>query len=281
MEYEVLAPLGQLGALGLIIEAGADAVYAGLYGFSSRPNGADLSLDELRRARELSARSGVKLFVAINTFVSHTQMDELMRQLEQLDNLGADAVVIADWGLLAAAHEIVKRAHLHASTLLGVYNTETVRFLQAMGVTRVVLSTNMYLNEIHRIVKEVPGVDYEIIASGGLCGNDNRQCELPHIGDASHYRVACRMAYQLRGEGVAPRAAKPLTLPQVQLGSVLGQYMSLGIRSFKIEGRTLPMDTICRRTAHLRKAVDFFLADQANFIGYNPYFNRTCAGELQ
>lgn len=271
--FEVLAPLAQPEALPSIMAAGADAVYAGLYGFSSRPNSADLTLEQLRQAREQTACQSIKLLVAVNSFVGHTQMEELLWQLELLDKMRVDAVILADWGALWAAREVLRHAQLHASTLLGVYNAPSVRVLQGMGVARVVLNTALYIHEMHGIIQSAPDVEYEIIASGGVCGNDNRQCELPHTGHGAQYQVACRKPYRLRGEGI-DRAARPLALPQAQLERVLGVYMSMGIRSFKIEGRTLPAEVICGRVARLRQAVDSFLADQANFRQYNPYLNR-------
>jgi len=271
--FEVLAPLGQLEALPSIMAAGADAVYAGLYGLSSRPSGADLTLDELRQARELTAQNGVRLLVAVNTFVGHADMKNLLRQIESLEEMGADAVILADWGVLWAARELLRHTQLHASTLLGVHNAEAVRVLRTMGVSRVVLSTTLYVHEMYDIIQSAPDMEYEIIASGGVCGNDNRQCELPHSDDASHYQVACRRAYQLRGEGI-DRAAKPISLPEAQLERVLGLYMAMGIHSYKIEGRTVPAQVICRRIARLRRAVDSFMADQESFQYYNPYLNR-------
>lgn len=272
--FEVLAPLAQLEALQAIMEAGADAVYAGLYGFSSRPVSADLSLDQLSRAREKTLNKGVKLMVALNAFVNHTETEKLLWQVEALDKIGVDAIILSDWGALWSARDIVQHTQLHASTLLGVYNAETVNLLQSMGIARVVLSTTLYIDEMYKIMKSVPTMEYEIIASGGVCGNDNRQCELPHSGDTNNYQVACRKTYQLRRER-STQIAKPISMPEAQLERTIGTYMALGVYSYKIEGRTLPEAIICRRIARLRHAIDYFLTDQANFQYYNPYLSRT------
>ena len=269
--YEALAPLGRLESLSDILAAGADAVYAGLYGFSSRPSDADLSLEQLESARELTAKRGVKLYVAVNSFIGHTQMDALLRQLEIVEQLGADAVILGDWGVLQAARSALKTTRLHASTLLGVYNSETVSILKGLGVDRIVLSTALYIEEIHSLLRQTPDIEYEIIASGGICRNDNRQCELPHDGKSLDYKVACRRTYFLQGDGPR-RPAKSIAQPQLQLERILGAYMAMGIQSYKIEGRTLPRQTICERVRRLRKAIDSFMEDSSHFSGYNPYF---------
>lgn len=225
--YEALAPLGRLESLSDILAAGADAVYAGLYGFSSRPSDADLSLEQLESARELTAKRGVKLYVAVNSFIGHTQMDALLRQLEIVEQLGADAVILGDWGVLQAARSALKTTRLHASTLLGVYNSETVSILKGLGVDRIVLSTALYIEEIHSLLRQAPDIEYEIIASGGICRNDNRQCELPHDGKSLDYT---RTSY--------PKGSFALTIPKnggSSASAIFRRIMTASLNRIKVD----------------------------------------------
>ena len=252
---ELLAPAGTLRSIGPLIEAGADAVYVGLSGFSSRPASSDLTIDEIRTAVELCHDHHVRLHVAINGCVSSGVAAKLVDQILQLDSLGVDAMILADWGMIHHVSDRLQHAQLHASTLLGVYNASTVKLLRKMNVKRVVLSTNLYLNEIANIINEVPDLEYEIVADGGICFNDNRICELPHLNEGVGYQVYCRQPYQLSVNGTLQRA-NPIAAKQIVSHQILPLYLELGIDSFKVEGRTVEIEKILPRVRKLRRALD-------------------------
>ncbi len=254
-KYEVLAPAGELAAVEPLIEAGANAVYVGLEGLSSRPQSSDFTIKEIESAVKLCHKHGVKLYVAINGCISEVKVAAVYDSLKALDEIGADAIVIADWGVLAKAATVVKKAEIHASTLLGTYNAATIRYLKSLGVTRTVLSTNLYLDEIASIINSVPDMEYEIIADGGICFNDNRICELPHTNEGENYTVYCRRSYELHyGGEVSP--ANRIAANQISSSEVADMYLELGILSFKIEGRTVDYKYIAPKVQKLRQALE-------------------------
>lgn len=252
---ELLAPAGSYNAIEPLIDAGADAVYVGLRGFSSRPASSDLSMDEIRCAVGLCHSKGVQLHVAVNSCIAFDAADRLLASIKEMDASGVDAVIIADWGIIERACQMTERIRIHASTLLGVYNSTTVRRLRDMGVKRVVFSTNLYLDEMASIVNSVPELEYEIVADGGICFNDNRICELPHANEREDYRVFCRLDYQLRKGGVVQHA-NPIAAEQITSAEVLALYIEMGIMSFKVEGRTVDPEKILPRIRQLRTAMD-------------------------
>lgn len=252
---ELLAPAGELAALEPLIDAGADAVYVGLEGFSSRPQSADLSLEEIEQAVSICRARGVRLHAALNGCVSEERLDAFYDAVDTLDAMGVNAIIASDWGVLARLGRTLRQAEFHASTLLGTYNSRSVRFLQDLGVRRTVFSTNLYLDEMASIVNSVPGMEFEIVADGGICFNDNRICELPHINGGSGYTVYCRQDYRLE-HGGAVRPARPIAAKQTSSCEVLDLYLELGIFSFKVEGRTVPYLHILPRIKALRAALD-------------------------
>lgn len=253
-QYELLAPAGELAAIEPLIEAGADAVYAGLEGMSSRPQSADFSMEEIRLALDMCHSHGVRLHVAINGGIPEAKLETVCSFLQELNAMRVDAVIIADWGILQCAREYLPDCEIHASTLTGVYNVETIRYLKELGVCRVVMSTNLFLDEIADLVRAAPDMEYELVADGGVCFNDNRICELPHVNEGQNYEVFCRQPYVLCGDGTEKRA-NPIAAKQMSLETVIRQYLEIGIFSYKIEGRTVDYRYILPRVKRMKQAL--------------------------
>ncbi len=252
--YELLAPAGELAAIEPLIEAGADAIYAGLKGVSSRPQSADFSMEEIRLALEICHRHGVRLHVAINGGIPEAKLETVYSSLQELNAMGVDAVIIADWGILKCAREYLKNCEIHASTLTGAYNIETIHYLKELGVCRLVLSTNLFLDEIVDFVRAVPDMEYELVADGGVCFNDNRICELPHVNEGQKYTVFCRQPYVLCCSG-SEKKANQIAAKQMSLDTVIKQYLEIGIFSYKIEGRTVDYRYIVPRVKRIKQAL--------------------------
>lgn len=249
MKYEVLAPAGEIDAILPLIEAGADAIYVGLKGFSSRPSNADLSLDEIKTAVDICHSNNTRLHVAINAGIQNDDINVIQSNLLSLEKYGVDAVILSDWGMLYKSTQLLTKTEVHASTLLGVYNAKTVNLLKDMGVNRVVLSTNLYIDEIIAIMNAEPDMEYEIVADGGICFNDNRICELPHYLKENDYCVGCKDEYY-RNDDIVSIGSKSISLSEI-----VQIFVELGIFSYKIEGRTVPYKYIVSHTKKLSEAL--------------------------
>ena len=254
-KYEILAPAGELKAISPLIETGANAIYVGLDGFSSRPRSSDLSIKEIESALQICHQNDVRLHIAINGCISEDNLDKVYDKLKVLDRIGVDAVIIADWGILSKASLLMKNTELHASTLLGTYNSHTIRYLRDMGINRVVLSTNLYIDEIASIINSVPDIEYEMVADGGICFNDNRICELPHVNDGADYTVFCRKPYVLYYNNSTVTANR-IAAKQISSAEIIDLYLELGVTSFKIEGRTVDYHYILPRVKKIKQAID-------------------------
>ena len=198
--YEVLAPIGNYEEIDLVLNEKPDAVYIGLKGKTSRPSVSDFSMEQLKKAIIKCHEKNIKIYVAINSNISQDAMDELLKNIYELDRDGVDAFILADFGLIKTVSHKLKNAKIHASTLLGAYNINTVRLLKELGVTRIIFYANLYIDEIAKIINAEPDLEYELVAEGGTCFNDIRQCRLPHITDDNKHILYCRNGCMLCDE---------------------------------------------------------------------------------
>ncbi len=274
MEYEILAPAGDIDNLKKILEAGPDAVYVGLKAFSSRPQYADMSMEDIRQAVELCHERNVRLYVAVNANVFESQMDSLKEQILQMDEWNVDAVILSEFGLIEYLHDRLKHMKIHASTLMGVYNIATVRMLKDMGVSRIIFYANMYFDEIAAITNAVDGMEYELVAEGGTCYNDIRQCRLPHSYQGDQHNLFCRFNYKLEGVSGEEKLANPISEYPTSTAEIIGLFMAIGVHSYKIEGRTVCAEQRIHIIESLRKYLDEYSKGRP-LRSYLHYFSRS------
>jgi putative protease len=257
---EVLSPAGSIEHVHTAIAAGADAVYIGIKGMSARPSPWSFDLSDAVEAARIVHMVGKRIHFALNAGYAEHHKTEVVNILDRLKCSDCDALIVGDWGLLKRIQNMGVQIPLHASSLLGVYNVATVRLLRQMGISRIILSTNLFLDEIAALIRESPGMEFELIAYGGVCFNDQCRCQLPHIVTDGHYRVGCQFDYIVSEDqdNQRPRTVD-LHMPDVDLTSTLALYVAMGVTCFKIEGRTRSADYVAQSTAFLRKAVDDLL----------------------
>ena len=224
MLCEILAPAGTPEDVPAVIEAGADAIYVGLSGYSARPKSADFSREDIVRVLPFLRERRAPLYVAVNANIPDAELPHFYEDLRFLDALPVDALIISNYGVLFRAASIVRRARLHASTLTGVYNREDVRQLQAWGVSRVIFSSDLFIDEIAALTEAVPDMEYEIVADGGICFHSNRQCLLPHRGEGTDYQVWCQKHYDLFREGRRMGPALKIGNPPGKIHRTMGLY---------------------------------------------------------
>lgn len=275
---EILAPAGSMPDLQLMIDEGADAIYVGLQGFSSRPSQCDFTMEMMPEAVSRCHGAGVKLYIAINANVGQNDMDGLIRQILELDAMGVDAVILSEFGLIRHLSGRLKHAAMHASTLMGVYNTRTVRLLKSMGVTRIIFYANLYFPEMARIIRAVPDMEYELVAEGGTCFNDIRQCQIPHGMVDGKHTLYCRKLFSLTGdEALEGQTALPICEAPTRTAEIVGLFQSIGVYSFKIEGRTVPGPERVPMVRDLRRCIDAYAGMNAEACLH--YFSRVYHGK--
>lgn len=199
---ELICPAGTPAAYREAADAGADAVYCGFRDETNARNfpGLNFSRDELGEAIAYGRARGVRTFVAINTFARpgaerlwHDAVDDAAR-------LGADALILADLGLMAYAAEHHPAQRIHVSVQASASNTEAIRFLVGLcGARRVVLPRVLTIAEIAALAKTIP-CEIEVFAFGGLCVMAEGRCSLSSYatGKSPNMNGVCSPASHVR-----------------------------------------------------------------------------------
>ena len=156
---ELLAPAGNIEAFVAAVENGADAVYLGARAFSARGYASNFSKEELEEAIDYAHLRGVKVYVTVNTLLKDEEVKNAFELLCDLREMGADAIIIQDLGLISLAGKYLPDLPLHASTQMTLHNSGGVEFLKRLGIKRVVLSRESSLEDI-KLIKEKGGDFY-------------------------------------------------------------------------------------------------------------------------
>lgn len=173
---ELLAPAGD-AAIGIAaIDHGADAVYIGAPKFSARA-AAGVQLDDIARLIEHAHFYRAKVYVALNTILTDSELAESLDLIRAIDALGADGLIIQDVGLLELDLPPIP---LIASTQMHNSTPEKVRFLEAVGFQRVILARELSLSEIAGIRRQAPKIELETFVHGALCVSYSGQCYMSH-----------------------------------------------------------------------------------------------------
>ncbi|MEA1909271.1 MAG: U32 family peptidase, partial [Euryarchaeota archaeon] len=269
---ELLAPAGDRESLVAAVENGCDAVYLGAQILSARASAANFTLGELADAIDYAHLRGVKAYVTVNTLVKDSETKDAADLLYHLDKSGADSVIVQDMGLLSLARSIVPGLPVHASTQMTVHNSEGARFLQAMGVKRVVLAREMTLDEI-RQVRQNTEIEIETFVHGALCISYSGQCLTSSmIGGRSGNRGVCaqpcRKRYELRtaGRRVETDGEYLLSPKDLNLSRVLPELIDAGVDSLKIEGRLKRPEYVACAVWIYRRLIDRYLKDPSGYF---------------
>ena len=220
---EILAPIADVKFVKKLIRAGATALYCGLEGFSSRPKSSDMTVDDIIEVKKISSKFNVKLYVAINAAILDEHIPEIMKQIRILDENGIDAFIVSDTGLIHMLTNVNLNADIHISTLAGVHNVETVKYYKSLGCKRMILSSDLYIDEIAEIIDQCNEIEYEIVADGGICFNNNHQCNLPHFNEKNEFCVLCQSEFNLFKSGDYVKKARPIGNAPALIHRALGE----------------------------------------------------------
>ena len=177
---ELICPAGTPAALRAAVDAGADAVYCGFNDETNARNfpGLNFSRAEMRDAIAYAHAQDARVLVAVNTFPRAGSVPLWERAVDDAVAAGADALIVADIGLLAYAAAAHPAQRLHLSVQAAAANPDAIRFYrEAFGIRRVVLPRVLAVHEIAAIVRGVP-CETEVFVFGGLCVMEEGRCSL-------------------------------------------------------------------------------------------------------
>ncbi|MBD3243050.1 MAG: hypothetical protein GF331_20840 [Chitinivibrionales bacterium] len=266
---ELLAPAGNSDCLHAAIEAGADAVYVGAPAFNARLRAENVSIRALARLVPYAHGKGVRVYTTLNTLLKQRELEPVADLLYQLEQIGVDALIVADLGLIRLARKFFPSLPLHASTQMFVHNRAGLQTAKALGLTRAILARELTLEELTKLAAVSPRPQLEVFVHGALCYSFSGAClASSFLGGSSGNRGRCtqvcrRMFSHPGGRGSVFSLMDLCALP------VVPKLRALGVSSLKIEGRMKGATYVHTVVSAYRRVLD------------NPEQAREAADELR
>ena len=259
---ELLAPAGSLDAVRAAFANGADAVYLGVGRFNARDDGAQITLDELRRACRIAHGRGGRVYLTLNTLVKTHELPDALAMLGECVDAGIDAVLVQDIGMVRLVRAAYPDLAIHGSTQMSVHDASAARVVRDLGAERVVLARENTLADIRAIHREVPDVGVETFVHGALCIAYSGQCFMSGmISERSANRgscaQSCRKDYVLR-DAAGGELDRGYLISAKDLGAYdhLKAIADAGVGCLKIEGRKKKPEYVATVTRAYREFLD-------------------------
>ncbi len=305
-DIEIVAPAGNLASLKAAIDSGADVVYAGFNDSTNARNfeGLNFTTEDFAEGVEYVRRNNKKIYIAINTF---PQMDDAKKWHGAVDmavELGVDAVILANMGILDYASSAHPDLDIHLSVQASSSNYESINFYnREFGVKRVVLPRVLTIDDI-RALKAHTDVELEVFALGGLCINIEGRCYLSSFvtGASTNTEGVCSPSRFVRfsndDDGSLAISLNGVTLNRLEADEsapyptcckaryklpdgtiayamespeslnvldILPDLIESGICALKIEGRQRTKSYVASMTGLLREAIDSYREDPGSY----------------
>ena len=274
---ELLSPAGDMERLRMSLAYGADAVYLAGPDFGMRSFAGNFTPEELRQAVELCHSRGVAVHVTCNTMPRNDEMDRLPGWLEYLEELGVDAVILADLGVFRLAQKYAPHVRRHVSTQAGVTNYQVARAWHELGADRVILARELSLEEVRELRARTPReLEVEAFVHGAMCVSYSGRCLLSNYmtgRDAQRGACAqpCRYQYALMEEKrpgeyfpVFEENGETYIMNSRDMCMIdhVPELLEAGVDALKIEGRAKSAYYAAAVTNAYRHAVDAALAGE-------------------
>lgn len=279
-KIELLAPAGDLEKLKMAIIYGADAVYIAGENFGLRTASKNFSEEEMKEAVAFAKKHDRKIYVTCNIIPHNEDLEGLDTYLKYLEEIGIDAIIVADPGVLMVAKEVVPNMEIHMSTQANNTNYKSANFWYKQGVQRVVTARELSFEEIKKIRDEIPeDMDIESFVHGAMCISYSGRCLISNYmtgRDANRGSCAhpCRWKYALVEE---KRPGEYFPIEEDESGTYffnskdlcmieyVKELIESGVSSFKIEGRVKTPYYVATVVRAYRMAIDAYYNDPANY----------------
>ncbi|AEV24847.1 collagenase-like protease [Azospira oryzae PS] len=286
---ELLAPAGTRAMMDSAFAFGADAVYAGQPRYSLRVRNNDFgNMSVLAEARQAARELGKQFYLVSNIFPHNAKVRTYLADMEPVIDMAPDALIMADPGLIAMVREKWPQMPVHLSVQSNTVNYAAVKFWKSVGISRVILSRELSLDEVAEIRQECPDMELEVFVHGALCIAYSGRCLLsgyfnrrdPNQGTCTN---SCRWDYKVHPENESadgrPESKVWLLEEKERPGELMpieedehGTYImnsrdlraiehvqrlvEIGVDSLKIEGRTKSPYYAARACQAYRRAID-------------------------
>lgn len=202
MNTELLSPAGSLKNLRYAFAYGADAVYAGQPRYSLRVRNNEFDHDNLKIGIDEAHALGKKFYVVVNIQPHNSKLKNFIRDLAPIIAMQPDALIMSDPGLIMMVREHFPEMQIHLSVQANAINWATVKFWKDYGLSRIILSRELSIEEIEEIQTQVPEIELEVFVHGALCMAYSGRCLLSgymNKRDANQGACtnACRWEYKI------------------------------------------------------------------------------------
>ena len=286
-KIELLAPAGNIEALKIAILYGADAVYMGGHHYGLRAKATNFTHEQMIEAINFAHEHGKKVYITANIIAHNHDFEGMADYFKELEEIGADALIVADPGVFSVAKEAVPNMEIHLSTQANNTNYQSALFWVKQGVDRIVVARELSFEEIYDIRKRLPeNVSIEAFVHGAMCISYSGRCLMSNYltnrdankGECSH---PCRWQYHVVEE---KRPGEYMPIEETERGTFIynsrdlcmiesiPQLVESGITSFKIEGRMKTAFYVGTVIKAYREAIDTYLRSPEEYEKKKAYF---------
>ena len=296
---ELLAPAGNFISLASALKNGADAVYIGLEESNMRINASNFSVEDIGEASRMCRDYNAKLYVCANTIMKDRDIERLEKQLPLIKQNGADGIILSDIALIDMVIENGLEAHM--SVQENTTNSYALKALEKLGVKRAILSRELSLDEIKKMISKLKSdgskIQTEVFIHGAMCMAISGRCFLSYglygrSANCGDCLQPCRKEWTLHFEesgnddviNFAESKDESFIISQaydntyrtnffspkdMALIEHIPELIDAGIDSFKIEGRARSPDYVATAVRVYRQAIDRYENDRENYE-YDP-----------
>lgn len=265
---ELLSPAGNIQCLKAAVQNGADAVYLGGKLFGARAYAGNFTKEELKEAVDYCHLYGVRIYITVNTIIYQNEVEEFIYYINYLYEIGVDALIMQDIGMISLVRKNFPDIEIHASTQMHNHNNENIKLLKELDVKRLVLDRELSLKEI----EELPNtLEKEVFIHGALCNSYSGCCLFSSLnggrsGNRGECVQSCRMPFKLIRNDKYIETDNKYLLSTKELNTTnrIEDLVNSSITSFKIEGRMKSPAYVGFVTSIYRRLID-------NVINNNNY----------
>ena len=273
MKKELLSPVGSMDALYQAVHNGADAVYLGGKKFGARMFAENFTKEDLIHAINYCHLYNVKIYITVNTIIFDNEVEEFLNYVEFLYVNGVDAVIMQDIGMISLVKNKFPELEIHASTQAHNHNSEGIKLLKELGVSRVVLARELSLDEVKAIDVDI---EKEIFIHGALCVCYSGCCLFSSMnsarsGNRGECVASCRLPYKLyKNDELVPTTGNYLlSMKELNASNYLKEIMESDVVSLKIEGRMKSPEYVGFITKFYRTLIDKYYNKEEMIINEN------------
>ncbi len=272
---ELLAPAGSVEKAKVAFKYGADAIYAGTAKLSLRTR-ADMNSDTLEETIKYAHSIGKKVYVALNIYAHDEDYDEIEKEVKKLSNIGADAIIASDVGVIQKIKELAPDMPIHISTQANTVSVHDCNFWHEYGAKRIILARELSKEKIDYIMKNKPNdLEIEMFIHGAICFGYSGRCYLSkyladrcaNLGDCAQ---SCRWQYNVVASEVNnpdskinvdfdERGTYLFSSKDMCLIKQIPLIVDMGLDSLKIEGRLKTEYYLATVVRTYRQAIDEYV----------------------